>query len=132
MDRVVVDTDVVSFLFKRDTRAELYRAHLDDKELIISFQTLAELFWWTLVRNWGAARKKKLEQHLRQFAIHPYDAALCLTWAAVSFSAHKSGRPINAADAWIAATAVQHGLPLVTHNQAHYGGVAGLVLISES
>lgn len=92
MDRVVVDTDVVSFVFKRDTRAEL----------------------------------------LRRFAIHPYDAALCRTWAVVSHSAQESGRPINAADAWIAATAVHHGLPLVTHNQTHYAGIASLVVITES
>ena len=43
MDAVVLDTDVVSFLFKDDTRAELYRPHLTDKLLVISFMTLAEL-----------------------------------------------------------------------------------------
>ncbi len=58
MDRVVVDTDVVSFLFKRDTRAELYRPHLDGKEQIISFQTLAELLRWTLVRSWVKLERK--------------------------------------------------------------------------
>jgi len=31
MDYVVVDTDVVSFLFKGDTRASLYRQHLEGK-----------------------------------------------------------------------------------------------------
>lgn len=40
---VVVDTDVVSFLFKRDTRAELYRRHLEGRRPLISAQTLAEL-----------------------------------------------------------------------------------------
>ena len=32
-----VDTDVVSFLYQRDTRAELYRPHLNDSPFIISF-----------------------------------------------------------------------------------------------
>jgi hypothetical protein len=40
---VVVDTDVVSFLYKHDTRADAYRPHLDGQMPIISFQTLAEL-----------------------------------------------------------------------------------------
>jgi len=43
MRSLLIDTDVVSFLFKRDTRAELYRAHLDDALQLISFMTLAEL-----------------------------------------------------------------------------------------
>jgi predicted nucleic acid-binding protein len=40
---VVVDTCVVSFLLKNDTRAELYRPHLDVDTKVISFMTLAEL-----------------------------------------------------------------------------------------
>ncbi len=49
--RAVVDTDVVSFLFKRDSRAELYRRHLTGALLTISFMTLAELERWTLEHN---------------------------------------------------------------------------------
>jgi tRNA(fMet)-specific endonuclease VapC len=41
---VIVDTDVVSYLFKGDTRAEAYRQHLRGKTLAISFMTVAELY----------------------------------------------------------------------------------------
>ena len=34
---VVVDTDVISFLYKRDTRAKLYEPHLNDPPFIVSF-----------------------------------------------------------------------------------------------
>jgi tRNA(fMet)-specific endonuclease VapC len=68
---LVVDTDVVSYLYKRDTRAELYRAHLNDPPFIISFMSLAELCRWTLERNWGERRKRELEEYLsRYFVIH--------------------------------------------------------------
>lgn len=130
MSRVVVDTDVVSFLFKRDTRAEQYRSHLVGNELIISFMTLAELFRWALARHWGHERTLQLEAHLRSFAIHPFDPALCRVWAKVSHGAQLRGRPIGVADAWIAATAVLHGIPLVTHNRSHYAGVPGLQLLT--
>ena len=50
---VILDTDVVSFLFKGDTRAEAYRIHLRGKTLALSFMTVAELYQWALVRNWG-------------------------------------------------------------------------------
>jgi hypothetical protein len=35
---LVLDTDVLSYLYKRDTRAELYRPHLNDPPFIISFK----------------------------------------------------------------------------------------------
>jgi predicted nucleic acid-binding protein len=34
-------------------------------------------------------------------------------------------------DAWIAATALRHGLRLVTHNRRHFEGITGLRIISE-
>ena len=68
---VIVDTDVVSFLFKGDTRAEAYRQHLQSKTLAISFMTVAELYQWAYVRNWGRINfdkaKISLEQALRLF-----------------------------------------------------------------
>ena len=35
-------------------------------------------------------------------------------------------------DAWIAATALRHGLPLVTHNRRHFESIPALRVISES
>jgi hypothetical protein len=41
MPAVVVDTNVVSFDFKGDTRAKLYHAHQAGKILVVSFMTVA-------------------------------------------------------------------------------------------
>lgn len=43
MPAVVIDTDVVSFRFKKDSRAALFQKHLLGCDWIISFMTLAEL-----------------------------------------------------------------------------------------
>ena len=51
MNAVIVDTDVVSMPFKRDTRALAYRSHVLGRLLGISFMTLAELERWPLERN---------------------------------------------------------------------------------
>jgi hypothetical protein len=40
---IVLDTNVVSYLFKGDTRASLYQPHVAHRLPIISFMTLAEL-----------------------------------------------------------------------------------------
>lgn len=37
-----------------------------------------------------------------------------------------------AGDAWIAATALLLDVPLITHNGAHFTGIDGLTIISES
>src|SRR6266511_777026 len=132
MASVVVDTAVVSFLFKRDSRAEWYRPHLSGKLLVLSFMTVAELDRWALERNWGRARRARMEESLQNFIVYPFDRALCLKWAEVSDRARRIGRRIECADAWIAATAVLHNITLVTHNASDYAGVDGLTVISEA
>jgi predicted nucleic acid-binding protein len=131
MKRIILDTDVVSFLFRGDARAKKYQPHLAGREAVISFMTLAELRLWALVRRWGDGRRRQLERHLRRFAVHPYDPALCTLWAEVTHLARIKGRALQTADAWIAATAKLHELPLVTHNASDCQGVDGLHVITE-
>lgn len=118
IESIVIDTDVLSFLFKLDSRAELYRPHLEGKLAIISFMTLAETDRWALERNWGKNRKQKLEEFLLDFIVIHSSRALCLKWAEAIHSARLSGRPIQSADAWTAATALIYNTPLITQPQA--------------
>ena len=50
---VVVDTDVISFMLKDDSRAQGYRPQLEDKTLVLSFMTVAELYHWAYRRSWA-------------------------------------------------------------------------------
>lgn len=127
----VIDTDVLSFLFRSDTRAALYAPHLFGQVLTISFQTRAEMLRGAISANWGERRKQQLEQWLTKYAIVHSSDDLCLHWAEAIDSARRVGRPIAAADAWIAATALFLDVPLVTHNAGDYTGVSGLTVISE-
>ncbi len=130
MADVVVDTDVLSYVFRGDTRANRYREHLNGRRLVVSFMTVAELDRWALERDWGERRRTAMAQFLRHFVIHPFDRALCRTWAQVAVEARRNGRPISCADAWQAATAVMHGIPLVTNNAADFVGVTSLTVIT--
>ena len=131
MDLVVVDTDVLSFIFKHDSRGAAYKPHLAGKEVIISFMTLAELNQWAIRSNWGTARKQKLDAYRKPFTVFHSDEDLCLKWAHVMEDARRNGRPIQTADAWVAATALLHDIPVVTHNRKHFVGVDGLTVVSE-
>jgi hypothetical protein len=53
MTPAVVDTDVVSYLFKGDSRADRYLPSLLNRELLISFMTEAELEQWTVLAGWS-------------------------------------------------------------------------------
>jgi predicted nucleic acid-binding protein len=130
MAAVVIDTDVVSYLHKKDSRARLFRPHVVGNERIISFMTLAELELWALERGWGPAARARLERHLQGYAVCFADAPLCRLWAEVRRRADRRGRPVSAADAWHAATAVALGTALVTHNPRDYAGVDGLTVLS--
>jgi predicted nucleic acid-binding protein len=94
--------------------------------------TVAELHGWAEERRWGAQRKADLERFLSAYAIHLPDLDLCKLWATVTVSARRAGRPIAAADAWIAATALVYGVPLVTHDPRDFAGVAGLRVLTEA
>src|SRR2546423_12345845 len=105
-DVVLVDTNVVSFCFKGDTRAASYQSHIQGRLQIIAAQTRAELELWTLVRNWGERRRASLRSYLKDFVLAEVDEAICLRWAELQHIAQIHGHSISVADAWIAATAL--------------------------
>jgi tRNA(fMet)-specific endonuclease VapC len=129
---VVVDTDVMSYVFKHDTRAAFYEPHLAGKDLIISFVTFAELQRWAIASNWGDSKRHKLAEYLSTVIIFHSDDDLCVKWAKITEEGKRSGRQIQPGDAWIAATALLHGIALITNNRRDFEGVTGLKVISES
>lgn len=129
---VVVDTDVVSYIIKGDTRGALYQPHLASQIVTISFMTLAELERWTLIANWGARRQQQLKTHLRRYVVQHSNVQLCRRWAETMDNARRAGKTVGVADAWVAATALHLQLPLVTHNRDHFTNIAGLIVISEN
>ncbi len=139
MDWVLLDTNVFSFLlpFRPDTRAELYRRHVEGENRFaaISFVTVAELYVLAERRKWGPRRVRNLETHLNAATVVPYDLQICRTYARLKTGLwNKSGsaRVIDCNDLWIAACAVRHAIPLITHNRRHFEGIPGLNIISEA
>jgi predicted nucleic acid-binding protein len=131
MSTVLLDTDVVSYLFKRDSRRQLYAPHLLNRELAIAIMTVAELFQWASMRRWGETRVQMMEAWLERFTILPVDMETCRVWAAVRAHRAALGLPISPQDAWIAATALRYQIPLVTHNAGDYRQIPELTVISE-
>jgi tRNA(fMet)-specific endonuclease VapC len=131
-DAVVLDTDVLSFIAKADTRASLYSRELGGKQLCICFQTVAELRLWALIRRWGSARREAMDSLLDRFVVLPYDSAMAQHWAEITAYRRRLGRPVDCGDAWIAASALRHEAVLLTHNSKDYAEIPGLKLVSHA
>ena len=129
---MLLDTDVFSFLMKPgDTRASLYKKHVDGKIIAVSFVTVGELLFGAEKKKWGAAKQNNLNGRLKSVVVVPYDRELCATYARTKALVQESGKPVSDNDLWIAACAIRHGIPLVSHNRKHFAHIPGLVLISE-
>jgi predicted nucleic acid-binding protein len=129
--RLVIDTDVASFIFKWHPEfAPRYIAIVRGFALAVSFMTLGEMRQGALDANWGPRKCEVLETYLADFEVLHSDNLLCSTWAAVRNESTRKGRPISSADAWIAATAMVLSVPLVTNNPKDYRHLDKLQLVS--
>ena len=127
---LLLDTNVVSILFKPDHT--LYGKCLElvsGTQLFISFMTRAELLLWPRHQHWGPKRANDLLQHVDLCTTIFPDEQTCMQWVDVVSESRLAGRPITTADAWIAATALQWDLPLVTADYRDFEHVAGLTLV---
>ena len=91
--------------------------------------TVAELLEGAATAGWGARRLAHLSITIQSLLVAHSDSVLCQNWAAVR--AARQAQLIGVADAWIAATALAHGLDLVTHNPKDFTAIPGLTIITE-
>ena len=125
---IVLDSNVVSYIFNRSTIARYYIERLRDARQYISFQTLEETWYGAHSRGWGARRRQELSSHLERYEIVWPDTDLVEASARLRAERRAAGRELNMADAWIAATAIMLNCPLASHD-SHFVGVTDLRLI---
>jgi predicted nucleic acid-binding protein len=127
---VVVDTDVISFLFKSHSLAPAYQALLAGRPLAVSLISLAEIKYGMEIKSWGSARRNLMHRFLARFTPLLPDAETAVLWSRIKCICEKKGRPITFADAWVAAAAMQLNVPLVTHNASDYAAVDALTILT--
>jgi len=112
---MLFDTDVLIFVQRGNDKAAQWVE--DATERSISIQTYMELLQ-------GAKNKEQhfiIKQFLRDFAFETIPLSENIGHrAAIYVEEYALGHAVRAADAIIAATAVEHGIPLVSANAKHF------------
>lgn len=67
---------------------------------------------------------------MQKYVIVPFDMGMVDHFARLRAARRREGREVETADAWIAATALWVGCPIVTHNVGDSAGIDRLELIT--
>ena len=125
---VLLDTNVASYIFTKNEKADYYIERIQGRTIIISFQTVEEMWFGALKDQWGNRRKRELADFLQSYEIIWPDRNLAEVCARLRSERELAGRRLELADAWIAATAILLNCPLASHDH-DFSGIPNLSLI---
>ena len=107
------------------SRADQFLASRPDDLLFITFTVAGEL-----ACGRSAAQRLDWERLCRPYPILPWTKEVSWQYGEIYRLLATEGRLIGTNDMWIAATALAHGMSLVTNNQEEFERVPGLVVIT--
>ena len=129
--RIALDANVLIYLAKDTERGRRYARHLRSSIGVVPFAAAAEVLLnarRTRNRIWT---ERFWREEFAVYVILRPDLDTCAIWAELTAHAREKGRSYQDNDLWIAACALQHSLPLMTHNPRHFEHTEGLRLIYE-
>jgi predicted nucleic acid-binding protein len=122
---VLLDTNVVSYLFEQSPLGVYYECQRADRVCYVSCVTSEELYFGAEKRKWGNRKRGALDAFISEYIVLPADFDLSKITARLRAERERAGRRLSNADAWIAATALDYSLALFTHDQ-DFEGILGL------
>ena len=135
MVNVLLDTRVVSELrrVQPDPRVVARVDGFESEELFASVVTLGEL-WKGVALLALSCRKIELARWVDEFEssfsgrILPVVEEVARTWGEITARSERQGMQIPPADGLIAATAIHHGMQLMTRNARHFEATGATVI----
>ena len=117
---MILDTDALSAFVDGDAAVgDILRRQA---RACIPVIVLGEFRYGVALSRHRAAYEQWLESQLRHFDVLPVTAETASSYAALRLALKAKGTPIPANDAWIAALALQHRLPVLSRDQ-HFDAV---------
>ncbi len=119
MNAIVLDTDVLSFMLRGASEFANFEELLEDKKIVLSFATVLEIEFWFASDEKRHQFLATWKECLAKYEV--YHSSTSLIHRAVSIAIYlvekTSVKPrTHWSDIWIAATALELGIPLVTNN----------------
>jgi predicted nucleic acid-binding protein len=136
MTGFLLDTNVPSELTRPKPEPEVIQwlDDADDLRLFLSVVSLGEIFKGITVLPEGKRRQQLqqwVDETLRPWfdgRILPVSESVAERWGVLAGECQLTGRPLNVADGLIAATALEHGLTVVTRNVKDFSNLGVSVL----
>lgn len=120
---MILDTNALSAFV--DGEAAVRQALRREARAAIPVIVLGEFRYGIAASRHRAAYEAWLEDQLPHFEILTITDGTAVAYAGLRVAVRRSGRPIPANDAWIAALALQHRLPILSRDE-HFDVVAGV------
>ena len=127
MNKILIDTNIYSHAMRGNNEVVSYLQQVT--EIGISSISIGELLSGFKAGNKEHINRQELNIFLDSPRVTLYyvDEITAEFYSATLNQLKKQGTPIPTNDIWIAATALQHGLPVYTFDQ-HFKHIAGLLL----
>jgi len=127
MNKILIDTNIYSHAMRGDAEVISYLQHLTN--IGISSISIGELLSGFKAGNKEDINRQELNIFLDSPRVSLYyvDEITAEFYSAILNQLKKQGTPIPTNDIWIAATALQQGLPVYTFDQ-HFDHISGLLL----
>jgi tRNA(fMet)-specific endonuclease VapC len=124
--RFLLDTNIVIAPLKPDPGVvERSRA----EQLYVSATVLGELYFGAAKGARAVSNESRIDRFAKGCDVLPCDQQTSRVFGQIKVRLEALGRRIPENDIWIAASAMQHGLTLVSRD-AHFDAVEGLSLVS--
>lgn len=128
-DRVLVDTNVVSWVGAGRGRHTEWAAVLAGRRAFVSFVTVGEILRGGVRAGWSEAKLGEWERRLRAYTVIPGSIAVARAYGRIGARYY---RQVADNDLWIAATALAYDLPIATADErlAAVAEAFGIALVS--
>lgn len=129
MTRFLLDSNFCIACLRRKPWALLVLGSVPLASVAVSSLTVGELALGAHLSEVPAREQAKVEAFLRPIQVLPFGREEAYRWASLDALLRRKGNRIETEDALIAATALVHGMTVVTSNSKHFERVKGLKVV---